>query len=164
MGAARTLLIVIGAVLSILGTYAFAIVLFFPGVTGSGLGFAMNLLDIFAIDPTSLGADPIIWYLMLTLFILWLVAGVLQLIGLKSRIVGIIFSLVPLAMGIMFLLLFYTEILGPMTAIFTFMTIGEQFGDIFPVFVDLGGGVGLGAFFLVGGGALGLIGSILPKD
>jgi hypothetical protein len=164
LGAARTILIIIGALLSILGTYAFAIVLFFPGVTGSGLGFAMNLLDIIAIDPSVLGADAIVFYLMLVLFIVWLVAGFLQLVGLKSRIVGIIFSLVPLAMGVVFLLLFYTEILGPMTALFTFMTIGEQYGEIFPIFVDLGGGVGLGAFFLLGGGVLGLIGSILSKD
>ncbi len=164
MGVARTLLIVFGAVLSILGTYAFALVLFFPGATGSGLGFAMNLLDIFALDPISLGADPLIYYLMLVLFIVWLVAGFLQLVGLKSRIVGIIFSLVPLTMGVMFTLLFYTDFLGDMTLLFTFMTIGEHFGDFFPVFVNLGAGVGLGAFFLLGGGVLGLIGSILPKD
>lgn len=164
MSVARTLLIVLGAVLSILGTFAFAIFQFFPGVVGSGLGFTLNLLDIIALDPTVLGVDAIIFYLMLVLFIVWLVSGVLQLVGLKSRVVGVIFSLVPLAMGIMFLLLFYTTILGPMTALFTLMTIGEHFGGFFPIFVDIGGSIGLGAFFLLGGGVLGLIGSILPKD
>ncbi|MFW9951720.1 MAG: hypothetical protein ACFFKA_16515, partial [Candidatus Thorarchaeota archaeon] len=135
-----------------------------PGIVGSGLGFTLNLIDIITIDPAMLGADAIIFYLMLVLFIVWLVSGVLQLVGLKSRVVGIIFSLVPLALGIMFLLLFYTTILGPMTALFTLMTIGEQFGGFFPIFVDIGGSIGLGAFFLLGGGVLGLIGSILPKD
>ena len=155
--------IILGALLSILGTYVFALFLFWAGVVGSGLGFAMNLPDIIALDPTSIGADPIIFYLMLVLFIIWLASGVLQLVGLKSRIVGIIFSLFPLGIGIMFMLLFYTTILGPMTALFTFFTIGEHFADFFPILVSIGD-LGLGAYFLIGGGALGLVGSIMPRD
>jgi len=155
--------IIIGALLSILGTYVFGLFLFFTAV-GSGLGFALNIIDIFALDPTLLGIDAIIFYVMLVIFIIWLVSGVLQLVGLKSRIVGIIFSLFPLGIGIMFLLVLYTTILGPISGLFTLFTIGEHFGGFFPIFVDIGGGTGLGAFFLVGGGALGLIGSILPQD
>jgi hypothetical protein len=30
--------------------------------------------------------------------------------------------------------------------------------------IDIGDGIGLGAFVLVGGGALGFVGSLLPKD
>jgi len=63
----------------------------------------------------------------------------------------------------MFMLLFYTEILGPMTALFTFFTIGEDFGDFFPILVSLGD-LGLGAYFLIAGGALGLVGSIMPRE
>jgi len=158
------ILIIIGALLTILGTYVFALFLFFPGVVGSGLGFALNLFDIFAIDPVLLGADPIIFYLLLVVFVIWLVSGFVQLVGLKSKIVGIIFSIFPLFVGIMFLLVVYTTILGPMSALFILFTIGEHFGLAFPVLVDIGAGVGLGAFFLVGGGALGLVGSIMPRD
>ncbi len=157
------LLLILGATLSILGTYVFALFLFWPGVVGSGLGFATNLFDIIAIDHSSLGADAITFYFMLVLFIIWLVSGVLQLVGLKVKIVGIIFSLFPLGIGIMFMLLFYTEILGPMTALFTFFTIGEHFGDFFPILVSLGD-LGLGAYFLIAGGVLGLVGSIMPRD
>jgi hypothetical protein len=64
----------------------------------------------------------------------------------------------------MFILVFYTTILGPISGFFTFFFIGEQFGNIFPILVDIGGGTGLGAFFVLGGGALGLIGCILPRD
>jgi len=156
--------IILGALLSILGTYVFAIFLFWPGVVGSGLGFALNIIDIFALDPALLGIDAIIFYLMLVIFIIWLASGVLQLVGLKSKIVGIIFSLFPLGVGIMFLLVFYTTILGPISGLFTLFTIGEHFGSFFPILVDIGAGTGLGAFFLVGGGTLGLVGSILPRE
>ena len=156
--------IILGALLSILGTYVFAIFLFFPGIVGSGLGFALNLLDIIALDPSLLGIDAIIFYLMVALFVIWLASGVLQLVGLKSKVVGIIFSLFPLGVGIMFLLVFYTTILGPISGLFTLFTIGEHFGSFFPIIVDIGAGTGLGAFFLVGGGALGLVGCILPRE
>jgi hypothetical protein len=155
--------IILGGLLSILGTYVFALFLFWAGAVGSGLGFAMNLPDIIALDPGSLGLDPIIFYFMLVLFIIWLASGVLQFVGLKVRIVGIIFSLFPLGIGIMFLLLFYTEVLGLMTALFTFFTIGEHYGDFFPILVPLGD-VGLAAYFLLAGGVLGLVGSIMPQD
>ena len=162
--AAGKILIILGALLSILGTYVFAIFLFWAGIVGSGLGFALNLLDIIALDPALLGIDAIIFYLMVAIFVIWLASGVLQLVGLKSKIVGIIFSLFPLGIGIMFLLVFYTTILGPISGLFTIFTVGEHFGSFFPILVDIGGGTGLGAFFLIGGGALGLIGSILPRE
>ena len=156
--------VILGALLTILGTYVFAIFIFFPGVVGSGLGFALNLLDIIALDPSLLGIDAIIFYIMVGLFVIWLASGLLQLAGLKSRIVGIIFSLVPLGIGIMFLLVFYTAILGPISGLFTLFTIGEHFGSFFPILVNIGGGMGLGAFFLIGGGVVGLVGCILPRE
>ena len=152
--------IILGALLTILGTWVFATILFIPGYVGSGLGFAMNLPSIIGADP---GADAVVFYLLLVLFIAWLASGVLQLIGLKSRIAGIIFSLVPLAIGLMLILLIYTEILGMMSAIFTLMTVGEQIGGFFPIYVPLGD-LGLGTYFLLGGGVLGIIGSSMPRD
>ena len=160
MGVARVLLIVIAAVLTLLGTYVFALFPSFPPLVGSGLGFAMNIPMIIGVDP---GADAVVFYLMLVLFIVWLASGVLQLIGLKSKIVGIIFSLIPLAIGIMFVLLVYTTILGPMTAMFFLMTSGEVIGGFIPILIELGG-MGLGVYFLLAGGVLGIIGSVLPKD
>jgi hypothetical protein len=160
LGVARVILIVVGAILTLLGTYIFALIPFFPPTLGSGLGFAMNLSFIFTIDP---GADAVVFYLFLVLFLVWLASGALQLVGLKSKVVGIIFSLVPLAIGVMFVLLVYTEILGPMTTVFFILTAAEPLGGVIPIYVELLG-MGLGVYFLLGGGVLGLIGSILPKD
>ncbi|MBY9009055.1 MAG: hypothetical protein KGD74_04230 [Candidatus Lokiarchaeota archaeon] len=160
MGVARVLLIVIAAVLTLLGTYLFALFPSFPPLVGSGLGFAMNLPMIIGLDP---GADAVVFYLLLVLFIVWLASGALQLVGLKSKIVGIIFSLVPLAIGLMFVLLVYTEILGAMSATFFLMTSGEVIGGVIPILIEIGG-MGLGVYFLLAGGVLGVVGSSLSKD
>lgn len=181
MGVARVLLIVIGAVLAILGMYVFALfdVFTYPA---SGIGFVMNTFvggnPVFILllgSAPSFISDPAFWatfatievYLFWILLIIFLVACVacfLILIGLKSRVVGLIFSLFPLGVGVMFLLLFYTDILGVISGSFGAFFIGESIGGFLPIFVDIGDGIGLGAFFLIGGGALGLVGSILPKD
>jgi len=162
LGAARVVLIVIGAVLTLLGTYLFAL---FPSPipleVGSGLGFAMNLPTIITATP-----DPsvaILYYLFLVLFIVWLGSGVLQLVGLKSKAVGVIFSLVPLAIGVMFVLQTQTTILGPMTDMFFGMTSGEVYFNFVPYLYELLG-MGLGVYALLAGGTLGLIGSLLSKD
>jgi len=160
LGVARTLLIVIGAVLTLLGTYVFALFPFLFGTLGSGLGFAMNLPMIIGVDP---GADAVVFYLLLVLFIVWLASGVLQFVGLKSKVVGIIFSLVPLAIGLMFVLLVYTEILGTMSALFFLMTVADPISEFFPMYIELAG-MGLGVYLLLAGGVLGVVGSSLPKD
>ena len=160
MGVARTLLIVIGAVSTLFGTYVFALFPFLFGTLGSGLGFAMNLPMIIGVDP---GADAVVFYLLLVLFIVWLASGVLQFVGLKSKVVGIIFSLVPLAIGLMFVLLVYTEILGTMSALFFLMTVADPISEFFPMYIELAG-MGLGVYLLLAGGVLGVVGSSLPKD
>ena len=99
--------IILGALLTILGTYVFAVFGISATIVGSGLGFAMNLPTIIGIDP---GTEAVAFYFMLVVFIGWLASGVLQLVGLKSRIVGLIFSLFPLAVGLMFVLFIYTDI------------------------------------------------------
>ncbi len=154
------ILIILGALLTILGTYVFALLLIFPGYVGSGIGFAMNLFDIIAIDP---GADALAFYFLLVVFVGWLASGVLMLVGLKSRIVGIIFSLFPLGVGLIIVLLIYTDILGMMSAVFTLFTTGEHFGDFYPILVPLGD-LGLGVYFLLAGGVLGIVGSSMPRE
>jgi hypothetical protein len=161
LGAARVVLIVLGGLCTLLGTYIFALFPSFPPLVGSGLGFAINLPSIFTYTPAP--TEMIAFYVLLVVFIVWLGAGVLQFVGLKSKVVGIIFSLVPLAIGIMFLLLVYTTVLGPMTALFFLLTSGEVYFGFIPFLIELGG-MGLGVYLLLAGGALGFIGSLLPKD
>lgn len=165
--------VIIGALLSIAGTYVFALFSPVPTWMGSGLGFALNIPDFFA-DADSIalltGLEVFVIYIVLIVFIIFLAAGFLQLVGLKSRVVGLIFSLFPLFIGVMFILLFFTDILGPISTVFSIFFATNMFGDAFPIFVPGGafhaflGEFGLAAYFLIGGGALGLIGCILPRD
>ena len=176
------ILIIIGAVLAILGTWVFALY-GFTGYGASGVGFIMNafvgnvppyMMPSFISDPAfwaaTIGIDVWLFWILLVLFLIFLVAGFLILIGLKSRVVGAIFAAFPLAVGIMFMLLFFTDILGLISGSFAAFFLGEQIGGFLPYLVDLGAvsptlsGVGIGSFFLVGGGLLGFIGSLLPKD
>jgi len=172
MGAGK-ILVIIGAILSIVGTFVFALYDPFAGYLGSGLGFAVNIPFVFEnADAIALAASLEVWivYIVLFVLIIFLAAGVLQFIGVKSRVVGLIFSLFPLSIGIVFILMFYTDILGPLSALFGGYFTTDMFGDTFPLFFTIGGtnldlgAFGLGAYFLVGGGVLGVVGSSLPKD
>lgn len=160
------ILIIIGGVLTLLGTYVFAIYGAAGLYAGSGIGFILNLPDLFTnADAIAIatGWDVIFIYVFAILFIVFLASGILQLLGIKNRIVALVFSLFPLAVGAMILILFYTEILGPTTGIFALYFIGEHFADFFPIIVNLGD-VGLGTYFLVAGGVVGLISVFLPRD
>ena len=165
--------IILGALLSILGTYVFAIYAGGTGFVGSGIGFLLNAIGGGLSDPTlfagastfatGLGIELWLFYVLLVVFMIFLAAGALQLIGLKSKIAGLIFSLFPLGVGLMFIFLVYTDFLGIKSAFFAIFFIGEQYGNVFPVLVNLGD-LALGAYFLVGGGALGLISTFLPRE
>ena len=165
--------VILGALLSIFGTYVFAIYAGGTGFVGSGIGFFLNTIGGGLADPTlfagastyasSLGVEVWMYYIFLSIFLIFLAAGVLQLIGMKSRVAGLIFSLFPLGVGIMLILVFYTDILGLKSFFFTIFFIGEQYGDIFPILINLGD-LALGTYLIVGGGALGLISTFLPRE
>ena len=164
--------IILGALLSILGTYVFALY-GSTGFVGSGIGFILNTIGGGLVDPPLitgagtyaplLSTEIWIFYIILVIFLIFLAAGVLQLIGMKSRVVGLIFSLFPLGVGLMFIFLEYTDFLGIKSGFFGLFFIGEQYGDIFPVLLNLPD-LGIGVYFLLAGGALGIIGSIMPRD
>ena len=157
--------VILGALLSILGTYVFAIY-GATGIVGSGIGFITNLGFLFenaASIAAGLGIEVIVFYIFVIIFLIFLAAGILQLIGLKSKVAGLIFSLFPLGVGIMLLLTFYTDILGLKAFFFTIVFIGEQYGNFFPILLDLGG-IGLGVYLILGGGVIGFISTFLPRD
>jgi len=157
--------VILGALLSILGTYVFAIY-GSPGIVGSGIGFITNLPILFENADSialGLGIGVLVYYMFLIIFLIFLASGILQLIGLKSKIAGLIFSLFPLGVGTMLLLTFYTDILGLKAFFFTIVFIGEQYGNFFPILVDLGG-IGIGGYLILGGGVVGVISTFLPRD
>jgi len=165
--------VILGAILSILGTYVFAIYAGGSGYVGSGIGFILNTFGGGLADPTLfagsstyvpfLGIEVWLYYILLVLFLIFLAAGVLQLIGMKSRVAGLIFSLFPLGVGLMFVFLVYTDFLGIKSTFFALFFYGVQYGNVFPILINLGD-LALGAYLLVGGGALGLISTFLPRE
>ena len=164
--------IILGALLSILGTYVFAIY-GGTGSVGSGIGFILNAFGGGWTDPTLfagsstwaaiLGIEVWLYFILLGVFLIFLAAGVLQLIGMKSKVAGLIFSLFPLGVGIMLILVFYTDILGLKSFFFTIVFVGEQYGNFFPILVNLGD-LALGTYLILGGGALGVISTFLPRE
>ncbi|MCJ7650758.1 MAG: hypothetical protein MUP85_19275 [Candidatus Lokiarchaeota archaeon] len=164
--------VILGALLSILGTYVFAIY-GATGVVGSGIGFILNTFGgglvtptLFAgadVHATYLSIEVWLYYILLAVFLIFLLAGLLQLIGIKSKIGGFVFSLFPLGVGIMLILVFYTDILGLKSFFFTIVFIGEQYADFYPILVNLGD-LALGTYLITAGGALGVISTFMPRE
>ena len=158
--------IVLGALLTIVGTYIFAIS-GVVGLVGSGIGFILNFFNLITNAVVYAGVVNVeVWlfYILLVVFAIFIISGGLQLIGIKSRAIGFVFSLFPLGVGVMFVLLFYTEILGSISSLLALFFTGGQIGNIFPILINIGGGTGLGAFFLIGGGLFGVISTFLPRE
>ena len=155
----------LGGLLTLVGTYVFALY----GVTGSvgsGIGFIMNIPDLFTEADTiaALLSTPVaLYYVYLVLFIIFLGAGVLQMLSIESRAVSFIFSLFPLGVGLLFIFLAYTDFLGIKTAFFANVFLGEQFGDFFPVLVNLGD-LALGVYLILAGGAFGILSVFMERD
>ncbi len=155
----------LGGLLTLVGTYVFALY----GVTGSvgsGIGFIMNIPDLFTEADTiaALLSTPVaLYYVYLVLFIIFLGAGVLQMLSIESRAVGFVFSLFPLGVGLLFIFLAYTDFLGIKSAFFGNVFLGEQFGDFFPVLVNLGD-LALGVYLILAGGAFGILSVFMERD
>lgn len=165
MGAGKYLA-VIAAILTILGTFVFALFGSPGSLVGSGLGFIESLDSI--IENAGDYADLVdlhivLYWFIVGLFFIFLASGFLQFIGIKSRVFIFIISLFPLGVGVMITLVFYTDLLGNVSQLFTLFLYGEHYGDFFPILIELGD-VALGTFILLGGGVLGIISAILPRE
>ena len=93
--------------------------------------------------------------------VLFLLAGLLQLIGLKSRAVGFIGSLLALGGFIYFMLIEFSLISS--TAIYALLFVGDALGPL-PFHIGLGSFASLGAYVLAGGAVLGIIGTFAGRD
>ena len=163
---AGKILSIIGGILTLLSTYL--LVLFTVGAWGvHGAGLFMVVINMFsnaAAYVVPIGVPIFVVYIVAVGVILYLLAGLFQLIGAKIRALGIIFSLFPLALGIIVLLGSFGII--PFMANLDFMAYDLEFiSGILPYNLDaLYPGIGLGTYPLILGGLLGLIGGILPRD
>jgi len=164
MGVGR-ILAFLGGVLTLLGTYVFAIY-GTTGWVGSGIHFAMNIPDLFInadIHATGLLTPVGLFYIYVIIFIIFLASGVLQMLSIRNRAVGFIFSLFPLGVGLMFIFIAYTDFLGIKAYFFALVFGGSQFSDIFPIIVPLGD-LALGTYLLIAGGTLGVISAFSDRD
>jgi hypothetical protein len=156
---------ILGGLLTLLGTYVFAI-RGYIGNVGSGIGFIFNVGPLFenaATNSSSLGIDIIFYYLLIVVFIIYLASGLLQILASNSRFISLFFSLFPLGVGLMFIFLQYTTILGDTSLFFSNFFDGEQYGLIFPFLINLGG-LALGAYLVLAGGVLGFLSVFLPRE
>jgi hypothetical protein len=160
-------LALLAGIISLVGTYVIAIYGIAGDYAGSGIGFIMNISTLFLNASTyaeMLTIEVWLFYFILVVFIIFLIAGLLQIIFMKSRIFSILWSLFPFGVGLMFIFLGYTIYLGNISEFFGGLFFsGEHYGNLFPFIVNVGGDLGLGAYFILGGGILGLISGFLQR-
>lgn len=168
MSAAGKYLAIIAGVVTLVGTYLFAFTGTPPGDVASGLGFWQMLIQ----DATGMISNIISgltipeWsvYILIAAIFIFLISGILQFIGYKSRIVIILFSLFPLGFSVVLMINNFTDLLGPQTQ-FTLDFFGQPqlIEGIIPYAFDLGG-LGLGAYLILAGGVLGIVSGILTRE
>jgi hypothetical protein len=166
MGAGKSLALIAG-LLTLIGTYVVAIYGVAGVYAGSGIGFILNIPSLFA-DATTyasgLSIEVWLFYILVIVFIIFLAAGLLQIVFMKSRVLSILWSLFPLGVSLMFLLLVYTDVLGIKSAFFALFFIGEHYGGIYPFIVNVGSDLALGVYIILAGGVLGLVSGFLPRE
>ena len=172
LGAGK-ILVLVGALLTLVSTFFFSFfeTISFPGVFflygeyGYGIGFLINIPSIFSEGAgwaTNFGTDVMVVYIVAIVFIVFLLSGILQLIGLKSRVVAIIGSILPIVVGMLILLSSNGTLgFGTYLTLFASDAVAEGILPFNPVL----GFVSLGTYTLLAGGVLGFIGGILgTKD
>ncbi|MHA1933238.1 MAG: hypothetical protein ACW96X_11890 [Promethearchaeota archaeon] len=170
---AGKILIIIGAILTLVSTFflslygnyvMFSVYWIEPGQTqANGLVFFFHFAEIFT-EAAALGTlyslDPFWIYISAILLLIWAISGFIQLIGLKKRIGAIIGAILPLFIGIIFILYGFIYLPGFLRTFQTLLQDNELIGGILPYGVPIGNSF-LGAYTLVAGGALSLIGGII---
>ncbi len=161
MGAGK-ILILIGALLTLVSTFFFAFFEVIPtGAFASGLGFVFNIPTILSSADgyaITMAVDVIVVYILAIVYLVFILSGILQLVGLASRVVAIIGSILPLAIGVLILLinlgildmLEYTQLFWELPIV----------DGVLPFNLAIGP-TSLGTITLLAGGVLGLVGGII---
>jgi hypothetical protein len=160
MGAGKALA-VIGGLLVIVATFLLTLYAS-GGQFASGINLVMNIMTLFS-------ATDIWGWVFVVVFIIFLLSGILILIGVKSRALAIIGALVPLVLSI-FIILGPLGILSDMYSYFGPMLGDQLVPDIIPFDLQLWpsdvalGTVSLGTYILLVGGLFGLISGFMSRD
>lgn len=147
------ILTILGALITIVATYVLAFYAFPPSY-GWGIAAWLNVVPIFT-------SGDIMIIIIEIFIVLFLLAGLFQLIGVKSRAVGLIGSLLALGGFIYFMLIEFSLISS--TAIYALLFVGDALGPL-PFHIGVGSFASLGSYVLAGGAVLGLIGTFAGRD
>lgn len=162
MGAGKVFCI-LGGIVTLVATYLFTFgnSAFYPGQYFYGIGLILNIPNLFQ-------SGQVLYIIIAIIGIIFLISGILIILGVKSRALAIIGSIFAIFIGMYFILAIFLVIpleIGQFIGIFLNY---ELYIGILPYHVGLGltffGTVGLGSYLLVGGGILGLIGGIIGPD
>ncbi len=164
MGAGKVLCIIAGIV-TLISTYLLAFFAVAPPVYGWGIGFIFQIPEMFTNPGTYgiLGIPDYMVYIMAVLGIIFLVAGIFQIIGVKTRVTALIGSIFALGLAI-FIILVGFGVLPSQWGVYTLFFAGDSLVEgIIPFHLALGN-LSLGIYTLLLGGVLGLIGGIMGPD
>ena len=167
MGAGKVL-ILIGALLTLVSTFFFTFFeILFTGAYASGLGFIFNIPTILSSADgyaITMGVEVMVVYILAIVYIVFILSGILQLVGLASRVVAIIGSIFPIVVGVLILLinlgilnmLGYTQLFWEVPIVDGVLPFNLSIGPTSAVAVT-----SLGTYTLLAGGVLGLVGGII---
>ena len=166
--AAGKILSLLAGILTIVATFFLSWVpeVVTPGYYVYGIGIVNNLPGMFTnADALGLilGIPGFAIYIIAGILIVFLISGVLQLIGIKSRAFAIIGSIFVLLIGIL-------TLLGVLNVVINLLWVENIFGAPAPLVAgiipyDLAlGPASLGLYVLIAGGALGLIAGFMGRD
>ncbi|MEJ2251140.1 MAG: hypothetical protein P8Y70_15405 [Candidatus Lokiarchaeota archaeon] len=155
MSSTGKILSAVGGIITLVSTFLLSLMAFTSTSFASGLGFAINLPDLFT------SGDMLLIILAIVL-IIFLVSGVLQIIGIANRASAIVGSILPILVAIFFIIYAFGVIPSDI-AIYLDVFSGEQYFGFLPYHLQIWE-LGLGTFTLLGGGVIGLIGGILPRE
>ncbi|MFX1418880.1 MAG: hypothetical protein ACFE9N_08175 [Promethearchaeota archaeon] len=186
------ILCIIGGIVTLVSTFflsLFSSIFPFPfmyiengTVYANGLTFYLHILDMFTnaegisdgLALAGINIEAFLIYIVAIILIIFSISGVLILIGVKSRAVAIIGSVLPLFIGIIIFLGSFIVLPEFLNGFSLFMVDGAlvdgvipfDFGITLPYDLDplIPGEVSLGTITLIVGGVLGLVGGILGPD
>ena len=159
----------VGAILTILGTYLFTLSEFIPGTSYLwGVGGWINIGPLFQYA-TSGAPDAWQAWIVAIVMIIFLLSGLLMLLGIKSRIAAFFGTLVPLAVAVIFILgAFGVSVLGAYGIYFLFLGSEPVAVNVFPLTFEYPGlapwGLGGGTLMIALGSLLVLVSVFLTRE
>ena len=162
MGKTGKILTLIGAILTLMGTFFFTLCRgYLPDTYVYGAGGMLEIPRLFAIAATGLPGYCVYW-IVAPVLIMYLISGFIQLIGLKFRAASIVGSILPILIALI-VILYFLDLGIPHTFQYLRQLSGESLiPNFLPIVVEIGvQRFGLGTIFILIGGILALIGGIL---